>query len=238
MITIPSIDIYNGQVVRLVKGRLSDCTIYSSDPVEIVKWLEQLGARRIHIVDLSGAMGEGRQRPLLSAIARQTHLPLQLGGGIRNTEAVTDALNLGYSWVVCGTAAVKDPLFLQTLLTKHAEQTLLALDCTAKTIAVDGWRESTQLSIGAFLKTAQVPTSVPILVTDIGKDGMMEGPSLPLYETLHNATSHPLIASGGVRHLADLVSLKAIGVTGAIMGKALYNGSLTEKEITTCLQND
>lgn len=237
MVTIPSIDVYNNRVVRLKKGQLTDCTYYDLTPVEAVKWLESKGAQRIHIVDLNGAFGEKKQYQLIEKMATTATVPLQMGGGIRTLADMASLYACGIDWTVVSSACFTDSTFLEKALSLYKDQLILALDLVGNQIAIKGWTEVTELTVADFLTQHHVPDHLPLLVTDISKDGLLLGPSMALYRILAASHPNPIMASGGVRDYKDIQDLERLGIAYAIMGKALYEKTLEEKEITACLQN-
>ncbi len=237
MVTIPSIDLFNGQVVRLKKGLISEQTIYTRTPLEALKWLEGLGASRIHIVDLNAAFGESPQIQLLKDLAKAARVPLQIGGGIRTLENIFTLKSMGYSWTVISSGCFMDKGFLSKALEIDPETLILALDLKDRQIAIKGWTESTGMTIEAFLAQNPLPNCVPLLVTDISKDGLLEGPSFNLYRSLMKSVPNPIMASGGIRNLVDIQALDKLGLPYGIMGKALYEEKLPHKEVHQCLQN-
>lgn len=237
MVTIPSIDIYNNQVVRLKKGLLTDKTVYSRNPADSVRWLENLGAQRIHVVDLSAALGEERQISSLKDISDAASVPLQVGGGLRTLVDLEELCQLGYNYMVLSSGCFLNPNFLKEALVTYWDQLILALDLKGDKIAIKGWTETTPLTIDDFLRIHQVPDAIPLLVTDISKDGLMEGPSFDLYRQLPLRFKNPIMASGGVRNYKDIQALRSMNIPYAIMGKALYEEKLTTEEVQKCLQN-
>jgi phosphoribosylformimino-5-aminoimidazole carboxamide ribotide isomerase len=237
MVTIPSIDIYNNQVVRLKKGLLTEKTVYGRSPADSVRWLESLGAQRIHVVDLAAAFGEERQKTSLKDISHAATVPLQIGGGLRTLTDIEELCQLGYSYVVLSSGCFLNPNFLKEAIGAYLRKLILALDLKGNKIAIKGWTETTPLTIDDFILAHQVPDTIPLLVTDISKDGLMEGPSFDLYSQLTERFKNPIMASGGVRNYSDIQALSAMNMPYAIMGKALYEEKLTTEEVQKCLQN-
>jgi len=237
MVTIPSIDIYNNQVVRLKKGLLTEKTVYGRSPSDSVRWLESLGAQRIHVVDLAAAFGEERQKDSLKDISHAATVPLQVGGGLRTLADLDELCQLGYSYTVLSSGCFLDPNFLKEAIGTYLRKLILALDLKGDKIAIKGWTETTPLTIDDFIRVYHVPDTIPLLVTDISKDGLMGGPSFELYSQLTQRFKNPIMASGGVRDHKDIQTLRAMNITYAIMGKALYEEKLTTEEVQKCLQN-
>ena len=231
MIVIPAIDLKDGRCVRLVQGRKDRETVFSDDPAAVAARFVALGAERIHVVDLDGAF-EGRPRnwPSLERIvAAAGGVPVQTGGGIRSLEAIEHVLGLGVDRVILGTVALKDPGLVRDAVARFgSERVLVGIDARNGRVAVEGWVEESELGaveLAALMKDAGVRE---IVFTDIGRDGMLTGPNveslLPLLET-----GLSVIASGGVSSVDDLVRLAGYadrGLSGAIVGKAIYTGNV------------
>jgi len=226
MQVIPAIDLHGGKCVRLFKGERDKETIYSQNPAEVaLKWQSQ-GAVRLHVVDLDGAF-EGRQvnSSVIASIASAIQIPLQLGGGIRNGEIVKNAFALGVSKVILGTAAVENPALIKELVNLYGEKIIVGIDARDGIVAVKGWVEGSARKAVDFALEMQECGVMEIIYTDISRDGTLEGPNLKAMEEMARALQISLIASGGVSSLHDLELLKdleSIGVTGVIVGQALY----------------
>lgn len=231
MLLIPAIDIKEGQCVRLRQGRMDDNTVFSSDPVAVAgRWVDE-GARRLHLVDLDGAFaGE----PKNAAIVRRIHeaypqLPLQIGGGIRTPDTATAYLDAGVSFVIIGTQAVRDPAFVSALCQQCPGQVIVGLDARDGLLAVEGWAQSSGVDAIALAQQFEGAGVAAIVYTDIARDGMMRGVNAAATERLAQAISIPVIASGGVTDLADIERLCEVataGISGAIIGRALYEGRI------------
>lgn len=231
---IPAIDIINGQCVRLTKGDFEKKIVYDNDPVSVAKSFEEVGIKRLHIVDLDGA----NQEPLknlktLESIAKATTLTVDFGGGIKTTEDVKTVFNAGAAMVSVGSITVKDPdLFSQWIADFGPEKFLPGADVLFKKIKIHGWKEETGIDIFDFIKDIISKGINQVFCTDISKDGMMEGPSIELYkDILSKFPSLHLIASGGISCFDDLVILKEIGCSGAIVGKAIYEEKISLKQL-------
>ena len=232
---IPAIDLKEGQCVRLRKGRMEDATVFSSDPVAMaVHWAEQ-GARRLHIVDLDGAFaGAPRNQQLIERmVAAIPGVPVQLGGGIR-TEAIAQAyIDAGVSRLIVGTRAIEDPEFLASLAKQYPEQVLLGLDARAGRLATAGWDETQTTTASAFVRSLGPLPLAGIVYTDIDRDGMLEGLNVAATIALAEESDVGVIASGGLHTVEDLERLQSAAlaspsarITGAITGRAIYEGTL------------
>jgi phosphoribosylformimino-5-aminoimidazole carboxamide ribotide isomerase len=228
---IPAIDLRGGRVVRLVQGDPARETGYSHDPAAVAQAWERDGARRLHIVDLDGAFeGSPANSRALREIFRAIRVPAQLGGGLRSLDAIRAALDLGAASAIVGTAAIRDPAFLEAACAAFPGRVALGLDARAGFLAASGWREATGLRATEFARRASDLPLAAIIYTEIQRDGMLEGPDLEGLSAIASATRIPVIASGGVSSVEDIQALKLLappGVVGAIVGKALYDGRLT-----------
>jgi phosphoribosylformimino-5-aminoimidazole carboxamide ribotide isomerase len=230
---IPAIDIIDGRCVRLTQGDFSRKTVYASDPVDIALAFEAAGVRRLHVVDLDGARtGRITNLRILERIANATGLTIDFGGGIKSRDDVRSVLGAGASMAVVGSAAVKKKdEFLSWVRDFDGGNFLLGADVRDRTIAVDGWQTDTDLSLVPFLREMREAGIVRAFVTDISKDGLMQGPSASLYEEILEALpGFELVASGGVSRIEDIVELADSGVSGVIIGKAIYEGHIDAGE--------
>src|SRR5512139_2445522 len=235
MVIIPAIDVKEGRCVRLKQGDMNDATVYSEDPAAMAKhWLAQ-GARRLHVVDLNGAVAG---KPKNEAVVRQIvkavgeDIPVQLGGGIRDLDMIEHWLDLGVSYVVIGTAAVKNPGFLHDACTAFAGHVIVALDAKDGKVAVEGWSKMTGHDVVDLAKKFEDYGVEAILYTDIGRDGMLTGVNIEATVELARHVKIPVIASGGVASMQDIEKLCAVeseGVEGAILGRSLYEGAIDFK---------
>lgn len=229
---IPAIDLKNGQCVRLRQGRMDDVTVFSDDPVAMAKHWEEQGAERLHIVDLDGAT-EGRRvnAAVIGAIcAACPDLPVQVGGGIRDEDAVQAYLNEGVQYAIIGTSAVNQPHLVGDLCAEFPGHIIVGLDAKDGKVATDGWSKLSGHDVIDLALKFERDGVEAIIYTDIGRDGMMDGFNVESTRALAAAITIPVIASGGVSSLDDIDRLKLIeydGVMGAIIGRALYEGTMS-----------
>ena len=236
MLLIPAIDIKDGHCVRLRQGDMdNDVTVFSDDPVAMARhWLAQ-GARRLHIVDLNGArsgipVNEPVIRRIIQAVGEE--LPVQLGGGIRELDIIERYIDDGVSFVVIGTAAVKNPGFLHDACSAFAGHVIVALDAKGGKVATDGWSKLTGHDVNDLAKKFEDYGAEAILYTDIGRDGMMSGVNIEATVELARHVKIPVLASGGIASMKDIEQLCAVeseGIMGVITGRALYQGTLDFK---------
>jgi phosphoribosylformimino-5-aminoimidazole carboxamide ribotide isomerase len=232
MLLIPAIDLKDGRCVRLRQGDMNDATVFSEDPAETaLKWVEQ-GARRLHLVDLNGAIaGRPKNESAIRAIvdAVGARVPVQLGGGIRDLDTIERYLDDGLSYVIIGTAAVKNPGFLHDACGAFPGHIIVGLDAKDGKVATDGWSKLTGHDVLDLAKKFEGYGVEAIVYTDIGRDGMLTGVNIEATVRLARELKIPVIASGGVASIDDVDRLCAVeseGVEGAILGRALYEGKL------------
>ncbi len=234
MILIPAIDLKEGRCVRLEQGRMDDATVFSEDPVAMAEHWRDLGARRLHIVDLDGAFaGAPKNRDLVERIVRvMGDVPVQIGGGIRTEQVAQHYVDAGVSALIVGTRAVQEPDFLGTLAQRFPQRVLLGLDAKDGRVATHGWDNiSEQTAVGLATAAAELPIA-GIVYTDIDRDGMMSGVNVRATYELADRSGVPVIASGGITNTDDITALVAgFGdrqdlLLGAITGRAIYEGSL------------
>lgn len=238
---IPAIDIIDGKCVRLEKGDFAKKIIYNNDPLEVAKSFEEAGIKRLHIVDLDGAGGKAlKNLETLENIAKDTSLIIDFGGGLKATEDIQSVFNAGASMVSVGSVTVKNPdLFSQWIMDFGPDKFLPGADVLDKKIKIHGWKEDTGIDVFDFIKEMISKGISYIFCTDISKDGMMQGPATALYkEILLRFPSLHLIASGGISCFEDLLILKKAGCNGAIVGKAVYEGKITLKQIKDFIKNN
>jgi phosphoribosylformimino-5-aminoimidazole carboxamide ribotide isomerase len=228
MMVIPAIDLQGGLCVRLVEGRAGTATVYGDDPVAWARRFVADGAERLHVVDLDGAFAGGpRHAPVIGDLVRAVSVPVEVGGGLRDAEAVGAALATGARWAVVGTRAAVDPGFLEALCRRFPGRILVSVDAADGRVAVDGWTRTLSLTALDLAARAAAAGAAAIIYTDVRRDGTGRGPNFEATAALASAAGLPVIASGGVAGLDDVVRLAAIpGVVGAIVGRALYTGAL------------
>jgi phosphoribosylformimino-5-aminoimidazole carboxamide ribotide isomerase len=232
MLIIPAIDLKDGKCVRLKQGDMDTATVFSDDPGATAKRWRDLGAKRLHVVDLNGASaGKPRNMPAIKAIiaAVGDKLPIQLGGGIRDLDTIEKYIDAGISYVIIGTAAVKTPGFLHDACSAFAGHVMVGLDAKDGKVAVDGWSKMTGHDVIDLAKKFEDYGAEAVIYTDIGRDGMLSGVNIEATVKLAQALSMPVIASGGVTNLDDVRKLCAVqkeGIHGAITGRAVYQGTL------------
>ena len=235
---IPAVDIKGGKCVRLYQGDYNQETVFSEDPVAMAKQWQSQGARRLHIVDLDGAaIGQPENLPIIEAIVKQTGLPVQLGGGIRDEATVVRLLGIGVRRVILGTVAIEQPELIQGLCRKFGQAIIVGIDARDGFVATRGWKHSTTvpaLELAQQMAALGVPR---LLYTDIKRDGTLTEPNYQAIVGLLNKTKLPMIAAGGIAAVSHLQRLKELGVEGAIVGKALYTGNINLKE-ALALEND
>lgn len=228
---IPAIDLKDGKCVRLRQGRMEDDTVFSDDPVAVARhWVAQ-GARRLHLVDLNGAFaGEPVNGDIVKAIAREhPDLPIQIGGGIRSPEIIQAYLDAGVQWVIIGTKAVNEPAFVKEMCEQFPGHIIVGLDAKDGMVATDGWANVTDVEVISLARQFQDDGVSAIVYTDINRDGMMQGVNVEATVRLAQAITIPVIASGGITNLDDIRGLCAVageGISGAITGRAIYEGTL------------
>ncbi|HKC53669.1 MAG TPA: 1-(5-phosphoribosyl)-5-[(5-phosphoribosylamino)methylideneamino]imidazole-4-carboxamide isomerase [Burkholderiales bacterium] len=236
MLIIPAIDIKDGRCVRLKQGKMSEATVYSEDPAMVAKHWKAEGARRLHLVDLNGAAaGKPKNESVIRAIlqALGDSPPVQLGGGIRDLDTIEHYLDLGVGYIIIGTAAVKNPGFLQDACTAFSGHIIVALDAKDGKVAVEGWSKMTGHDVVDLAKKFQDYGVEAIIYTDIGRDGMLTGVNVDATLKLARELRVPVIASGGLTSVEDIKALCKIeseGINGVITGRAIYQGRLDFKK--------
>ncbi|WP_211184623.1 1-(5-phosphoribosyl)-5-[(5-phosphoribosylamino)methylideneamino]imidazole-4-carboxamide isomerase [Paenibacillus lemnae] len=229
-IMYPAIDIRGGMCVRLVQGDYNQETVYNDSPLKVARSWEEQGGKYIHLVDLDGAKaGHPVNDEIIAKIAATVGVPVQVGGGLRKLEDVERLLSLGVSRVIIGTAAIEDRVFTETVLGKYGDKVAIGIDARNGYVATRGWLETSEVQAEVLAKELAAKGAETFIFTDISRDGMMQGPNVEAIVSLAKASGRTVIASGGVTRLEDLTALSkhsADGVGGAIVGKALYTGSI------------
>lgn len=227
MILFPAIDIRNGNCVRLIQGDYNKEQIYGDNPVEMAKQWQDKGAEFIHIVDLDGAKtGDSINSKVIQDIAKALDIPVQVGGGIRSMDIVREHLDHGVNRVIIGTAAIRNPVFLKEAVSTYGDKIAVSIDARNGFVATDGWTESSEVKAVDLVKDLADIGVKTIVYTDILKDGMLQGPNFEELLTMNDASSIDVIASGGVSTVQDVQKLRKMNMYGAIVGKALYDGTV------------
>lgn len=232
----PAIDLKEGKAVRLIQGRMEEATIYGDNPAEIALDFERQGAGYLHIVDLNGAFsGKPVNDETIRQIVKRVSLKIQVGGGIRTMDRITELLELGVDRVILGTVAVKNPDLVAEAARRYGRQVIVGIDARDGLVAVQGWAEKTEMRAVELGKAMQAVGIESVVFTDISRDGMLQGPDIESTVQMAAETGLSVIASGGISTLADLFDLQAevlkgAAIEGAITGKALYSGAFTLQE--------
>jgi len=237
---IPAIDIIDGKCVRLTKGDYSTQKIYNEDPLEVAKQFQDHGIEFLHLVDLDGARaGKIVNYKVLEEIASRTRPTIDFGGGLSTESDLRTAFDSGASQITGGSIAVRDPeTFTGWLKVYGSEKIILGADALDRKVAVSGWQEDSDLELFPFVESYLQKGIIYVICTDISKDGMLEGPSLELYkELLSEFAELRLIASGGITEMDDLYKLAEMGCEGAILGKAIYEGKISLKQLEEFIQS-
>jgi len=235
MLVIPAIDLKDGKCVRLRQGEMDDATIYDEDPIEAAsRWVE-MGAKRLHMVDLNGAFaGRPVNGEVIDKISRKfPELDIQIGGGIRDEETVQNYLNVGVRYVIIGTKAITAPHFVEDLCAEFPGHIIVGLDAKDGKVATDGWSKLSNHDVIDMAQRFEEMGVEAIIYTDIGRDGMMTGVNIEATVKLAQAIRIPVIASGGVTNMEDIKALHEVedeGIVGVITGRAIYEGTLDYKE--------
>ncbi|MFC0425962.1 1-(5-phosphoribosyl)-5-[(5-phosphoribosylamino)methylideneamino]imidazole-4-carboxamide isomerase [Chryseobacterium scophthalmum] len=230
---IPAIDIIDGKCVRLSKGDYGTKKIYNENPVEVAKEFESFGIKFLHLVDLDGARSKHIvNQKVLENIARETSLQIDFGGGLKTIEDIEIAFNSGAKQITIGSIAVQNPEFCFSLIEKYAsEKIILGADCENRKIKTSGWLEESDQDVIDLILYYQKKGIKNVICTDISKDGMLEGASEDLYKEIISKTSVKLVASGGISGIEDVYKMKEIGCDGTIIGKAIYEGRISLKQL-------
>lgn len=230
---IPAIDIIDGKCVRLSKGDYGTKKIYNENPVEVAKEFESFGIKYLHLVDLDGARSKHIvNQKVLENIAKETSLEIDFGGGLKTIEDIEIAFNSGAKQITIGSIAVQNPEFCFGLIEKYSsDKIILGADCENRKIKTSGWLEESSLDVIDFILQYQEKRIQNVICTDISKDGMLEGASEDLYKEILDKTKIQLIASGGISCIEDIYKMKEIGCSGTIIGKAIYEGRISLRQL-------
>ncbi|WP_046216279.1 1-(5-phosphoribosyl)-5-[(5-phosphoribosylamino)methylideneamino]imidazole-4-carboxamide isomerase [Paenibacillus wulumuqiensis] len=230
----PAIDIRGGRCVRLIQGDYNQETVYNEDPAAVAADFAAQGAGYVHLVDLDGAKaGHPVNHELIGRIARLVDVPVQIGGGLRTLEDVKTLLGLGVSRVIIGTAAIEDREFTESVLATYGSQVAIGIDARNGYVATRGWLETSEVKADELARELAAKGAETFIFTDISRDGMMQGPNIEAIAAIAQASGKQVIASGGVTVLDDLVKLaerREQGISGAIVGKAIYTGKIDLKQ--------
>lgn len=236
----PAIDIRGGRCVRLIQGDYNQETVYNDDPVAVAAGFAEQGASYVHLVDLDGAKaGQPVNHELIGRIASQLNIPVQVGGGLRTLADVEKLLGLGVSRLIIGTAAIEDRHFTETVLGTYGDRVAIGIDARNGYVATRGWLETSEVKAEELAAELASKGAETFIFTDISRDGMMQGPNIEAIAAIAQASGKQVIASGGVTVLDDLVKLaerRNEGISGAIVGKAIYTGKIDLKEALQTIQ--
>ena len=231
MLIFPAIDLYDKKAVRLYKGDYNQMTVYSENPVEVAKGFKAQGAEYIHMVDLEGAKdGTTPNFEVVAAVAKESGLRVEIGGGIRDEETVKKYIDAGVMRVILGTAALNDPEFLENVCRKYGDKIAVGADLKDGQVAIKGWLETSDVSGIDFLSKMQDLGVKTVICTDISRDGAMRGTNRELYRELSEKFTMDIVASGGVSTIDDVKALRSMNLYGAIVGKAIYTGDIDLSE--------
>jgi phosphoribosylformimino-5-aminoimidazole carboxamide ribotide isomerase len=231
---IPAIDLINGSCVRLTGGDFARQTTYSADPLAQAQYFEQLGATRLHLVDLDGARArEPRQLAVLERIASHTKLHIDFGGGIQTTQAAEQAFAAGAAQLTAGSIAAREPALVGEWLARFgADRIIIGADFKGEYIAVSAWTEQSDQTLTGFVAAYLGAGATTFICTDVSRDGQLQGPATDTYAALRlQFPAAQFVASGGVTTVADVAVMRDLGMSGAIIGKAIYEGTITEAEL-------
>lgn len=234
MIVIPAIDLKKGKCVRLLQGRMESETVYGEDPVAVARRWQAEGARRLHVVDLDGAVaGRPVHRSLIEEMARSVEIPIEVGGGIRDLATIETYLAGGVRWVILGTVAMEDPSLVTEAARRFPGRVILGVDARGGMVAVQGWQRVASREAAEVAKAFEGTSLSAVIFTDIERDGTEKGVNWERTRAFARSISIPVIASGGVSGISDIRTLREMepeGVIGVIVGKALYSGRLDLRE--------
>ncbi len=235
MIIIPAIDLLDEKVVRLKKGIMEDATEYGHDPRDVALMFAELGVERLHIVDLNGARtGENQNFNIIKEVVKKSNLQIEVGGGIRDMARLDTYMDMGISYAILGTVAVKDPEFVKAAAKKYPNKIILGIDTKNMMAATEGWYEESSLSVFDIIKRYEGCQIDSIIFTDIEKDGMLSGINVEQIKKVADNSIFPVIASGGVSGIDDIKLLRSMdhkNIKGCIVGKAIYENKINLEEV-------
>jgi len=238
---IPAIDLLNGKCVRLNQGNYNEVTKFNSDPVKQAQIWEKQGAKRLHLVDLDGAKtGEPINDQTIKEIKKSISIPIQLGGGIRNIERAKELLDIGIDRIILGTIAIENPELVRVLSQEYPKRIAVGIDAKEGMVATRGWLKRSEITSLELAKQLNELELAAIISTDISTDGTLEGPNIQALREIAEVSINPVIASGGIGSINDLISLVDLeheGIEAIIVGRALYDGSIDLKEAILTLKN-
>jgi len=242
MLIIPAVDIRGGRCVRLTQGRFDREQVFSNDPVEMALNWQEKGTKRLHVVDLDGAVqGKPQNLKVIEKIVNTVNIPVQLGGGIRDIDTIDKCISIGIDRVIMGTSAVFNREIVKKAVSLYPDRVIVGIDAKDGRVAVKGWLEISEQKSVDLIKEIEQFGIKRIIYTDITKDGMMTGPNLAALEEILENTGMKVIASGGISSIGDLIALKkmeAKGLEGAIIGKALYLGKIDLKAALEIMEGE
>jgi phosphoribosylformimino-5-aminoimidazole carboxamide ribotide isomerase len=231
MIAIPAVDLRGGHCVQLVGGDYADERVRIDDPAAVARDWALLGFGRVHVVDLDAATGRGANREIIRDLLRDSSVPVQVGGGVRDESQIERLLDDGASWVVVGTRAVEDEDWRSEMANRFPGRLIIAADVRERLVVTRGWAETSRLNVIDFVEELALLPLAGVLVTAVHMEGRMEGTDLPLMEDVAEASAWPVYASGGVSTLEDMRALEHRGLAGAVLGMALYTGALDARRL-------
>jgi phosphoribosylformimino-5-aminoimidazole carboxamide ribotide isomerase len=230
LLVIPAIDVLGGRTVRLLRGDYAQVTTYDEDPVAVARGFVRAGARRIHVVDLDAARGNGENSAVVRAVVAAAGVEVEVGGGVRSPDAVDDLLRWGAAFVVVGTVAAERPGEVSAWTRRWPGRIYIGIDARDGVVATHGWERTAALGVEAMMGLYRDAPIAGFIFTDIARDGALEGAATGALAGVVGATDHPVVLSGGVSTAGDLVAARDAGAAGAIVGRALYEGRLTVEE--------
>ena len=231
MIILPAIDLRGGKAVRLLRGEYDNMTVYGENPVSVAASFAEAGAKNLHVVDLDGALsGNTDNMETIKNIISETKMRTEVGGGIRDEKRIYKYLSLGAERVILGTVAAETPAFAEEMVKKYGSAIAVGADVKNGEIATHGWTKTTGTDINTFMKMMENMGVATVICTDVSRDGALMGTNMELYRTLTEKYGVGIIASGGITAVDEVFTLAKMGVFGAILGKAIYNGNIDLRE--------